>query len=67
MEKSRQWSRLDNAAKIFPPTSSKRDTKVFRFVCELKEPVDGPMLQRALNKTVETFAMYGSILRKGIF
>ncbi|MDY4082586.1 MAG: hypothetical protein SOY97_13280 [Candidatus Metalachnospira sp.] len=67
MEKSRQWSRLDNAAKIFPPTSSKRDTKVFRFVCELKEPVDGPMLQRALNKTVETFPIYRSILKKGIF
>ena len=40
MGKRKQWSRLDNAAKIFPPTSSKWGTKVFRFVCELIEPVD---------------------------
>ena len=41
-----RWSRLDNAAKIFPSTSSKKDPKVFRFSCELTEPVDGQTLQR---------------------
>lgn len=40
-----KWSRLDNAAKIFPSTSSKKDPKVFRFSCELTEPVDGQTLQ----------------------
>ena len=34
------WSRLDNAAKIFPPTSSARDTKVFRLACTLTQPVE---------------------------
>lgn len=67
MEKNRQWVRLDNAAKIFPPTSSKRDTKVFRFVCDLKEPVDRTVLQHALDKTVEAFPLYRSILKKGFF
>ena len=38
--KSENWNKLDNAAKIFPPTSNERDTKVFRFSCQLKEPVD---------------------------
>ena len=67
MKKSNQWFRLDNAAKIFPPTCSKRDTKVFRFVCELKEPVDQTILQHALDKTVEVFPLYHSVLKKGIF
>ena len=67
MGQSKQWSRLDNAAKIFPPTSSKRDTKVFRFVCELKEPVDGSVLQRASEKAVEAFPLYRSVLKKGLF
>ena len=67
MGKRKQWSRLDNAAKIFPPTSSKRSTKVFRFVCELIEPVDGVVLQHALEKTVEVFPLYRSILKKGLF
>jgi hypothetical protein len=67
MGQSKQWSRLDNAAKIFPPTSSKRGTKVFRFVCELTGPVDGAVLQHALDKTVEVFPLYRSILKKGLF
>ena len=67
MEKNRQWVRLDNAAKIFPSTSSKRDTKVFRFVCDLKEPVDKTVLQHALDKTIESFPLYRSVLKKGVF
>lgn len=62
-----QWSRLDNAAKIFPPTSGKRDDKVFRFACVLREPVDPDLLQRALDRTVERFPFYRSILKKGLF
>lgn len=63
----REWSRLDNAAKIFPPTCSKRDPKVFRFVCELNEPVDEKTLQYALEKTLERFPFYKSVLKKGLF
>lgn len=62
-----QWSRLDNAAKIFPSTSSKKDTKVFRFACELKEKIEPTILQKALNKTVELFPLYKCILRRGLF
>ena len=39
------WWRLDNAAKIFPSTSSAHDSKVFRFFCELVEDVE-PTAQR---------------------
>ena len=61
------WSRLDNAAKIFPPTSSARDSKVFRFACELTEPVDPVCLQAALEATVAQFPFYRCALRNGFF
>ena len=67
MRKNKQWNSLDNAAKIFAPTSSKRDTKVFRFVCELTEPVDGDVLQHALDKTVKIFPHYLYTIKKGVF
>jgi hypothetical protein len=63
----KRWSRLDNAAKIFPPTTSNHDTKIFRLVCELTEPVDGDVLQRALERALWDFPLYRSILKKGLF
>jgi len=62
-----EWSRLDNAAKIFPPNSKNSDTKVFRFACELYEPVDKNVLQNALDMTVESFPLYKSIIKSGLF
>lgn len=62
-----EWTRLDNAAKIFPPNTSEKDTKVFRFVCELKEAIDKDTLQKALDSTMLLFPMYSVILRRGIF
>jgi hypothetical protein len=61
------WNRLDNAAKIFPPTSDKNDTKVFRFACELYEEVDPSFLQEALDKTMEEFPFFQCILKRGLF
>lgn len=61
------WRRLDNAAKIFPPTSSRRDPKVFRFGCELFEPVRPALLQTALDRTLDQFPFYRSVLKKGLF
>ena len=65
--KSRSWKRLDNAAKIFPPNSNRRDTKVFRFSCGLKEKVDEETLQQAVDKAITDFPLYTSIIRKGLF
>lgn len=65
--KDPSWRQLDNAAKIFPPNSGKRDTKVFRFDCRLKEEVDPKVLQKALDKTMLSFPLYASIIRKGLF
>ena len=62
-----QWSRLDNAAKVFPANSSKADTKVFRFSCELYEPVEEEVLEEALGQTLRFFPHYQSVLRHGLF
>lgn len=67
MSKASKWTRLDSAARIFPSTSSRRDTKVFRFSCELTEAVDPALLQKAVDRTMEDFPFYRSSLRKGLF
>jgi hypothetical protein len=62
-----KWSRLDNAAKIFPPSTTRADTKVFRFSCELYELVDSAILQRALDASLEEFPFYRFVIRRGFF
>lgn len=62
-----KWSSLDNASKIYPATSSEKDTRVFRFACELYEEVDPDVLQKSLDITIENFPLYRSVLRKGLF
>lgn len=66
-KKVSEWSKLDNAAKIFPANSKKSDTKVFRFACELFDTVDPQVLQQALDITVEAFPLYQSIIKSGLF
>ncbi|MCI8331469.1 MAG: hypothetical protein HFE78_01385 [Clostridiales bacterium] len=61
------WLRLDNVGKIFPSTSSKRDTGVFRLTCELDELVQPEQLQEALDKTLEQFPHFLYIMRSGFF
>ena len=66
-QKKARWRRLDNAAKLYSAASNKKDTRVFRFYCELKEEVRKELLQEALDQTVETFPMFLMVLRKGLF
>ncbi len=66
-QKETEWTRLDNASKIFPATCNERDPKVIRFACELYEAVEPNILQRALDITIENFPLYKSVLRKGAF
>lgn len=67
MDQPKQWKKLDNAAKIFPPTRTGKDTKVFRFSCQLYESVDPVCLQQALDKTIQRFSYYRFVIRKGLF
>ncbi|NLC44957.1 MAG: hypothetical protein GX783_11850, partial [Clostridiales bacterium] len=62
-----EWSRLENASKIFPALANYKDNKVFRLVCELFEDIDGQILQKALDATIKTFPLYRAVMRRGIF
>jgi len=62
-----KWTRMDNASKIFPATTNNRDTKVFRFACELYDEVDPEILQKALDITLDGFPLFKSVLRRGFF
>lgn len=64
---SARWMRLDNAAKLYASVSSKRDPKVFRFACQLTEPVRPDLLQQALDGTISQFPLYRCVLRRGLF
>lgn len=66
-KRAARWHRLDNAAKIFPPNSSKADPKVFRFACELRQPVEREPLQAALEETLQQFPFYRCVMKKGLF
>lgn len=61
------WWKLDNAAKIFPSSTSRHNSKVFRFICELQEPIKPQLLQDALDRTLERFPIYQSVMKRGLF
>ena len=65
--KTLKWARLENASKIFPATANNKDTKVFRLSCQLKDQVNPIILQEALDITRESFPVYNSVLRRGVF
>ena len=62
-----KWRKLDNAALAFPLVTGKDDTRVFRFYCELKEPVEEATLQAALDETMKRYPLFQAVLRKGLF
>lgn len=66
-QKNYRWRKLDNAAQAFPAAAGKKDTRVFRFYCMLKEDVREEILQEALDRTLEKYPLYLSVLRKGVF
>lgn len=61
------WRRLDNAAKLYSATSSEKDTRVFRFYCELNEQIEEEKLQEALNATLKKYPVFLSVMRAGLF
>ena len=60
-KKRSQWRKLDNAAQAFPAATGKKDTRVFRLYCELKEDVIEEVLQKAVECTLEKYPLYCSV------
>ena len=65
--KRKTWVRLDNASNIFLAAMTDFDTKVFRLSAAMEDSVDPELLQQALDKTFETYVLYHSVLRRGVF
>lgn len=61
------WTKLDNAALIYPATMSTRWTALFRLSATLSETIDVDILEIAQKKTLQRIPLYASKLRRGIF
>ena len=61
------WRRLDNSAKIFPLSTGKRYSTVFRLSVLLKEDIQPSILQKAVEETLEKYQCFKVKLKKGFF
>ena len=61
------WYKVDNVAKVFIATNTRRDPRVFRVSCTLNEMVDQAALDAALEKTVRQFKNFQVTLHRGLF
>lgn len=66
-KKSLHWTRLDNAAKIYPAARRRNWSNVFRQSVTLHEEVDSEVLKSALDVTVKRFPTIAARLRRGLF
>ena len=66
-ERKLRWMRLDNAAKIYPAALRRNWSNIYRLSATLREPVDGGVLQDALDVTVRRFPSIAVRLRRGVF
>ena len=66
-ERKLRWMRLDNAAKIYPAAQRQSWSNVFRLSVTLRERVDVPVLQSALDVTARRFPSVCVRLRRGLF
>lgn len=61
------WRRLDNSAKIFPISSGKKYSTVFRVSAVLKEKVNASFLEEAVKRTLETYKSFKVRMKTGLF
>ena len=61
------WRRLDNSAKIFPLSSSRKYSSVFRISAVMKDKVSPKLLEKAVNNALNKFEFFKVRLRKGFF
>ena len=56
--KKNSWRKLDNSAKIFPLSASKKYSTVFRYSAVLKEPIDKQILEKAVEKALVRYKSF---------
>lgn len=67
LRREKRWTKLDNAALVFPVTISESNSSFFRISVCLKETVHPNILQKALDHTITRFPYYQVRLRQGAF
>lgn len=65
--KNIRWSKLDNAAELFPAIAGQILTNVFRLSIVLHEEINEEILQEALNSVLPKFPGYHVTLKAGFF
>jgi len=61
------WRRLDNSAKIFPLSTGKRYSTVFRLSAVLKEDIEPNLLKEAVEQALEKYQSFKVRLKAGLF
>ena len=61
------WRRLDNSAKIFPMSTGKKYSTVFRLSVVLKEKVNLIVLEKAVNIALEQYKSFKVRMKAGLF
>lgn len=61
------WRRLDNSAKIFPISTGKKYSTVFRLSAVLKEKVEPSILEEAVKQTLEKYKSFQVRMKPGLF
>ena len=54
-------------AKVFLATATRRDPRVFRISCTLKEPIEPEVLNEALRQAAREFPQFQTTLHRGLF
>lgn len=61
------WRRLDNSAKIFPMSTGKKYSTVFRLSVLLKEEIQPEVLQKAVIETLKKYQFFKVRMKTGFF
>ncbi len=61
------WRKLDNSAKIFPLSTGKKYSTVFRLSVLLKEDIKPQLLQKAVIDTLEKYKSFKVRMKAGFF
>ena len=61
------WRRLDNSAKIFPVSTGKRYSTVFRISAVMKETIQPHILKKAVNQALNRFHDFKVKMKQGVF
>ena len=66
-ESKLHWRRLDNSAKIFPISTGKKYSTVFRLSAVLKEEVKPKILEEAVKQALEKYPFFKVRMKPGFF